>query len=855
MIALTPSGGQRRIDLGMMSSPVNLFTSSEGEAAAYCLRNIALLSPDIDSLDQTEVIPIPDTLADDGSGYATGGVLGGTATLCDSRGIYSMNSQGRTSQLADWRESQLPETTVFFVFQLEGEHLFCSTLTSAYILSYTAKEAQSGQLYSIEDLETENSISACVGMEGTIYAASFQKINGDVIESYIFELFPEGESIYVEEAGWGIDEITGNGDSIWMLECSETFSNGGVLYNWRLAQISVQGQLLQLVGLEESTGSRYYGLAVDNEGYVYTVRYGDVNKNSVTVVSPQGEVSSIELGDDTAYFDLKTSSGGKAIFVALRDEPGAEYSTRAIELSPELTDISRAEAIVVPSSVTEPGSGYFLSGVDGSLLVLGERSGLYGIDSAGELKKLLIWEEADLPAVSALGYVYLFDDSTIFCYDGFDAAFLLVPAKGVTEQKETLTLATFIDVNSLNYASCINEFNSLSKEYYIEVINYCEDDRSRQDALTLLGTHMIAGDGPDMICFGASVSPNAYASKGYLMDMYEFLDEDQELGREDIMMLSRMEYQGGLYTIAANFLINSWYSFYPGLDAGDLSYNSFLEIAEALPEGGAMSTVVTPEDFLSQCLEGYIPQAVDWEEGECYFDTEEFKDLLELASRVGETGADVSQMDVDEAAAMIARGDIVLNYAGISSPYDIAQLEREYGREVSFPGWPTPAGEGGNTVYFFERFGITSQCSSPQGAWEFIKSVVTSETATEGIMSAVSAPVLRSALEEDIEYYLDPAAQFQGAQVTQDENGAYYVDGVLYDGLGDPREMEPLVSQEQVDKYYELLDSAYIVSAGELTIREIIMGEAQPYFAGQRSGEETAEIIQSRAGLYIAEQS
>ena len=796
MIALTPSGGQRRIDLGMMSSPVNLFTSSEGEAAAYCLRNIALLSPDIDSLDQTEVIPIPDTLADDGSGYATGGVLGGTATLCDSRGIYSMNSQGRTSQLADWRESQLPETTVFFVFQLEGEHLFCSTLTSAYILSYTAKEAQSGQLYSIEDLETENSISACVGMEGTIY-----------------------------------------------------------VYNWRLAQISVQGQLLQLVGLEESTGSRYYGLAVDNEGYVYTVRYGDVNKNSVTVVSPQGEVSSIELGDDTAYFDLKTSSGGKAIFVALRDEPGAEYSTRAIELSPELTDISRAEAIVVPSSVTEPGSGYFLSGVDGSLLVLGERSGLYGIDSAGELKKLLIWEEADLPAVSALGYVYLFDDSTIFCYDGFDAAFLLVPAKGVTEQKETLTLATFIDVNSLNYASCINEFNSLSKEYYIEVINYCEDDRSRQDALTLLGTHMIAGDGPDMICFGASVSPNAYASKGYLMDMYEFLDEDQELGREDIMMLSRMEYQGGLYTIAANFLINSWYSFYPGLDAGDLSYNSFLEIAEALPEGGAMSTVVTPEDFLSQCLEGYIPQAVDWEEGECYFDTEEFKDLLELASRVGETGADVSQMDVDEAAAMIARGDIVLNYAGISSPYDIAQLEREYGREVSFPGWPTPAGEGGNTVYFFERFGITSQCSSPQGAWEFIKSVVTSETATEGIMSAVSAPVLRSALEEDIEYYLDPAAQFQGAQVTQDENGAYYVDGVLYDGLGDPREMEPLVSQEQVDKYYELLDSAYIVSAGELTIREIIMGEAQPYFAGQRSGEETAEIIQSRAGLYIAEQS
>ena len=62
------------------------------------------------------------------------------------------------------------------------------------------------------------------------------------------------------------------------------------------------------------------------------------------------------------------------------------------------------------------------------------------------------------------------------------------------------------------------------------------------------------------------------------------------------------------------------------------------------------------------------------------------------------------------------------------------------------------------------------------------------------------------------------------------------------------------ISQEQADMLRELISSTTKLASYDDSIFKIVKEQAQAYFAGQKSAEEVAKLIQSKANIYVNEQ-
>ena len=63
------------------------------------------------------------------------------------------------------------------------------------------------------------------------------------------------------------------------------------------------------------------------------------------------------------------------------------------------------------------------------------------------------------------------------------------------------------------------------------------------------------------------------------------------------------------------------------------------------------------------------------------------------------------------------------------------------------------------------------------------------------------------------------------------------------------------MTQEQADEILGLINATTAVYGYDESILNIISDEAAAYFAGEKSLDDTANMIQSRVNLYVAEQS
>lgn len=666
-----------------------------------------------------------------------------------------------------------------------------------------AEEIETRTLYVKKDLTTDYDIYLFAEHDGTIYTAFIQ--DG---MSYVNTIYPEAKTIYEYKFELGLDfrDIDTCDDGIWILRNEDAI------------KVSYDGELLETVELDKYTAglinTEYYyfeDLAVDADGYVYASftmidesRHEDAVAwvTTMAVISPEGDINYII--EDLCTRGLVKTSDGQVLIVDLYDLYTINRENGTIEFY-----------TTIPHFGAQDGSGCVIDGILGGLTTLCDNSGIYSFDVDGNISDIIIWADEMLTEKTAVCVIPL-DEGKFFCLN-FTGSFILTPEVFVSGKK-TLTLATF---GWSNYSICVTEFNDMSDKYYIRTVDY-QGERTYEDAVKLLNTQLITGDGPDIILFDNAFSQNSYAAKGWLYDLYEFMDDDDEISREDILFTDLMETNGGLYALSPNFFIETWYNLAPSLKGKiGWSYDDYINMSNSLKPGFGMSPFTEGSQFLAYALSGYIPGAVDWSTATCNFDSENFVDILNLSvSTTKETAA----LNETEMSNMQMDGKFMLNYASLYSPKNIAELETEYGGEVNLVGFPTPDGSCGSILCFAERFGISSQCKTPEGAWEFIKYVMTSKRATQD-MQMFTAPTLKSALDEEIE------------------------------GLLHPDEGEPTVTQAQAEKFYEILDSVTLVATGEPVIRGIITDEAQAFFAGDKTAEETAKLIQSRVHIYMSEQS
>ena len=156
-------------------------------------------------------------------------------------------------------------------------------------------------------------------------------------------------------------------------------------------------------------------------------------------------------------------------------------------------------------------------------------------------------------------------------------------------------------------------------------------------------------------------------------------------------------------------------------------------------------------------------------------------------------------------------------------------------------GFPTveaiPGEPGPNLIYYDTILGITSTCEHPEEAWKFIE---------RNLMTAINGdvkyfPTGKDALETKLQE--ETAANYH---MTKEEEESWR------EVFGYRRSVD-VITQEQADKVRSGLENSFWFVRDTDDVLYIILEETRPYFAGQKSLDETVRILQSRMQVYLDE--
>jgi ABC-type glycerol-3-phosphate transport system substrate-binding protein len=249
---------------------------------------------------------------------------------------------------------------------------------------------------------------------------------------------------------------------------------------------------------------------------------------------------------------------------------------------------------------------------------------------------------------------------------------------------------------------------------------------------------------------------------------------------------------------------------------------------------------MTKNRFLNLTFSHNIEQFVDWDSGTVHFDSEEFIELLKLSDlfplESDQTFHFPSMMVAHDAIAAGHQIIAWLQFMGFNN-YRISRTM--FGGEIVFKGFPGDNGRSG----MFSISGdvaITEQSKHKQGAWEFVKLLISEDFGRDNINHFYGAfPVNKALFEELIADAMDSRTDRQLE-------------------LGDPITGQsliiPVLSAEEVGQITALIDSIDGVLDRDEMLMNIISESAYDFFKGQTTASDAAKVIQSRASIYMSEQ-
>ena len=289
-----------------------------------------------------------------------------------------------------------------------------------------------------------------------------------------------------------------------------------------------------------------------------------------------------------------------------------------------------------------------------------------------------------------------------------------------------------------------------------------------------------------------------------------------EFSREDFVALRAFESGGALYSVAPCFDVSTYVGLERLVGEGTgWTFEDYSALAASLSPGQKLFELMSPEIFLQNSLNSFLPTVMDYSAAECSFTDGRFEALLEQAA----SAKTAEQTDVAGLVGRFTSGETVLMDSVLRGVYDLAALENTAGGSVTAIGWPTQGGECGSELLASSDIAICAT-GDTAGAWAFLKFCL-SDAQLQEQLATTSFPISRAALEARL-------AECQARQ-------------------------EDAMSAAQAEKLRALLYALVYKSAADYSVTGIVLEEAGAYFAGERSSAETAELVQDRISTYLSE--
>ncbi len=402
---------------------------------------------------------------------------------------------------------------------------------------------------------------------------------------------------------------------------------------------------------------------------------------------------------------------------------------------------------------------------------------------------------------------------------------LLSGREASAEQRTELVYGIFYGEAPADIKAAIMAFNRSNESYYITIRSYCSNTTYWQESQQRFLADMAAQNAPDiidMLFWRDYYEP--FVSSGYLENLTPYLEQSQY--KDDIMwnVLSAYEVDGSLYLLAPQFsftglLIHPEYA----CPLEDWNTETFLTMLQRNAWKKNVFNIYqsNPQDLLRNMLIGRQGELIDKEQKKAYFESQAFLDMLALCKEYAENHE--------------AGEDDLLNYNNLFSRrqygfyHDYVFSTDIYGREYQIYGYPTADGQV-YQVFSSDSLAIYAGSTHKEGAWQFVESLLQEENQVYHAMTNPGIPIRRSVLErmKEEEGWTEMAYRVGDELLTTSEAEFQIVENIIANGIFVP---------ENVNE----------------DIWSIIEEETAAYFAGDKSAEEVAHIIQSRVGLMLAE--
>lgn len=488
--------------------------------------------------------------------------------------------------------------------------------------------------------------------------------------------------------------------------------------------------------------------------------------------------------------------------------------------------------------------GYLLSfGSEGCDACYTDSETLYAMSAGSEPEALLNWVNCDVNSSAVLCTCVLEGGDVLILLREYGnwsqercwaVRLVKTPASELAE-KTQLSLACLY--GDYEIKEMVLDFNRRSEDCRIEYRDYSQYNTDEDNSLGLmrLVTEMGAGRAPDILLTNG-LPVESLAAQGLLADLWPLIEADEGLGgREGVVepFFDALSLDGRLYEVSRGFALQTLAG--PSTVVGTESGWSFDELYEALgrmPEGCAVfpaasgwTSFYAASELCSLSIDGFV----DWERGECSFDSEGFVQLLDFAS-LFPASIDFGDEYLSESESLRSGAALLcpLYITGFSQYADYAGWFGEAG--MTAIGYPELPGSGAVFAPDYNGLAISADCEDIEAAWGFVRQLLDEDNQLAGSYGAGSFPTNRAAFDSRLESALKGSGS---------------------GSAGD----RPAFTEEHAEALLTLIEGTRLTrSRIDDGLRAIIDEELSAFFAGARDAKETAGLIQDRAGTWIKEQ-
>ena len=573
---------------------------------------------------------------------------------------------------------------------------------------------------------------------------------------------------------------------------------------------------------------------------------------AVLDIQPDGSIAWQIQADDYINSLVNLSDGSSAAL--LYGMNGSEM--RRIDLS----NRSLGSPLGIPESAWS-----FIPGDDSYDFYYTSGQFLYGFKFDEEPVQLLNWMSCDINGQSLdNSSLNIRADGTILGvvsdYSGDQVNSELFTLHRVPEdslpKKEIITVAQLEYYPDYQFSNRIIRFNRSHDDVRIEYKDYTQynTEDNAEAGLTKFMTELGAGNMPDILPM-SQLPYKQLAAKGILEDLYSYIDADPNLNRDDFFsnVLSALEANGGLYQVVPGFSVETLVGAASVVgDTPGWTYDEFNAALSKMPEDCTPLEPYTTRDIvLNSLLAADMDRYVNWGTGEVHFDSDDFKQLLTFAKQFPADYDWDAHDSTESSQDLIRQGRQMLARTYLYSLDALLWGDTDFGGKSTYIGWPTVSGVG-SIMRTDSGYGISRTSTHKDQVWEFLRSMLTEEGQADVYTIPTNRHVFEKRLEElmtpnyrkdtDGNYILDESGErvqeARGGWV--DENGAEHY---IY-----------AMTQEQADEVMNVITTCTRVADYNSSIYDIVAEQAEAYFSGQKSVDDVARLIQSKANIYVNEQ-